>query len=65
VKFWQVAKIVLVLWPSLAACTYAVGLNDLLSATKGSGWPMPESVSLAVIGFAMLIATRQMRRQAR
>ena len=63
-KFWQVTKVVLVLWPSLATLTYAIGLNDLLAVTKSGGWHVSESVSLTVIGFAMLIATRQMRRQA-
>jgi hypothetical protein len=63
VKFWQVAKIVVVLWPSLATFTSAIGINEVLSASSRGGWHVPESASLAILGIAMLMATRHMRRQ--
>jgi hypothetical protein len=56
------AKLVIVFWVCLTALTYAVGFEDVLSASPRAGWHVPESGVLALVGLGMLMMAQMLRR---
>jgi hypothetical protein len=48
---------------SVAATTYAIGLDDVLPAASISQWHAPEAVVLAVQGVALFVLAGAVRRQ--